>query len=136
MNFKHKKKVDTMVKYVNEHNGWTIVGWFRRGEVQDASTEGASADAVKTKLHIALLVPTRDKIRKLRDEEFNKLRIVHGATAVASGDGGDPGTVSAGSGAAPADGTATGGARIAGGRTTRNSVAAAAAATGAGGVTV
>ena len=71
----NNKKVRDMVKYINEREGWLIVGWYRRGQTKDASNEGATTAAMETKLHIVLLLPMKSNIRKLEDAEFNKLRL-------------------------------------------------------------
>ena len=68
-------QIRKMFAYVNEKGGWTIAGWFRRGEIQDVSTEGTYVMNEATTLHLSLLIPTKDTIRKLEDEEFNKLRL-------------------------------------------------------------
>lgn len=72
---KHNKTVKEMVEYFNDHGGWSIVGWFRRGKSADSSTEGATAESFATTLHISLLVPTNGDIRNLRDVEFKNMRI-------------------------------------------------------------
>jgi hypothetical protein len=59
-NFSYQKqnKFKLFVKYVNEvHNGWTIVGWFRRGILADTDHAGANANPVINP-HISLLCPT------------------------------------------------------------------------------
>lgn len=48
---------------VNEHEGWTIVGWYRKGEVVDASADPGNTDNEITSdnhpIHISFLFPTR-----------------------------------------------------------------------------
>lgn len=56
--------VSDLFSYVNEHGGWTIVGWHRPGSVQDASS-GDHIDTVGSetqKLHVALLYPTNSNL--------------------------------------------------------------------------
>ena len=73
---KHNVVIRDLVKYVNDKgNGWTVVGWFRRGESADSSTEGATAESFSTTLHISLLVPSKQEIRNLKDGEFNQRRL-------------------------------------------------------------
>ena len=60
---------------VNDHGGWTIVGWMRRGEIHDKSTLGGTAESLETKLHVVRLSPTSAEIRNLRDDAFNDLRL-------------------------------------------------------------
>ena len=78
----NNKKIKAMVEYVNQNEGWTIIGWYRRGQTKDASNETVTTEAMETSLHIVLLVPSKVSIRDLKDENFNKLRL--GAPAVAA----------------------------------------------------
>jgi hypothetical protein len=75
-----RTKIAVMSEYVNEHGGWTVAGWIRLGEVQDASNEGVKVGSETRSLHLSLLVPTAEKVRNFQDEEFNKLRIKHEGT--------------------------------------------------------
>ena len=43
--------------------------------MKDASSEGFMADAVTTKTHLSLLIPTSLKIRSLQSHVFGDLRI-------------------------------------------------------------
>ena len=76
-----RRKVVSCVEYVNNHGGWTVVGWFRQGEVADASDEGAEkVDNERVIVHISLLVPTRPEVA--RDQEYRSLLVDKEAPAV------------------------------------------------------
>lgn len=54
-----REGVQQCVDYVNQRGGWTIVCWFRQGEVADMSEEGAERIENDTvTVHISLLTPT------------------------------------------------------------------------------
>jgi hypothetical protein len=48
---------------VNQNDGWTIVGWYRKGEIVDASanqaTTGNEITSDNHPIHISSLFPTR-----------------------------------------------------------------------------
>ena len=66
--------VGTMVDYINEHGGWTVVGWFKKGEVEDSSS-GEKVESTTVSLHLSLLIPTDAKIANGKDQEFNTMKI-------------------------------------------------------------
>lgn len=68
-----RTKVPQMVTYINDHGGWTIVGWHRKGIVTSAET-GEEFVSEKTTAHITLLRPTDASV--LLDEEFQDLLIL------------------------------------------------------------
>jgi hypothetical protein len=57
-----RSHVSKLVKHVNSHDGWTIVGWTRTGTVKDASEEGnrdaEDIAAEDVKPHVTYLFPT------------------------------------------------------------------------------
>jgi len=59
----YRTSIDTMVDYVNHHDGWTIIGWCRKGRVDDVSTPGEIIESASPAFHLALLVPTSTPIR-------------------------------------------------------------------------
>lgn len=92
---KHNKAISQLADYVNSKDGWTILGWFRRGQSADSSTEGATAESQRTTLHIALLTPTNATLRKLEDDGFKNLRLTAStsdATGVVHGPNNDNNT--------------------------------------------
>ena len=69
-----RPKIRAMVQYINDNDGWTIVGWFKQGEVYDASgTEKIESSTLV--LHISLLIPTKQDIANGNDQAFNNLKI-------------------------------------------------------------
>ena len=68
-----RAEVKKMVDYVNEKCGWTVVGWFRKGEVSDASNEAEKIDNSTVTVHISLLVPTDAEVTST--DEFKALQI-------------------------------------------------------------
>ncbi len=63
--------VENVQNYVNAHGGWTIVGWFRQGEVSDEATN-KNVTSMNQILHISLLTPTNTTIDEnaLLDRQF------------------------------------------------------------------
>ena len=64
-----QKKVLTAMKYINNNGGWTIVGWFIRGEKQiedpkDDNEEDLLSDG-EVKHNICYLYPTTQDVTKL-----------------------------------------------------------------------
>ena len=71
-----RSKVKEMVDYINEKGGWTLVGWFKKGKVQDASsTQGDKIESATISLHISLLIPTDISLANGTDETFSKMKI-------------------------------------------------------------
>lgn len=61
------RKFACAVKHINKAGGWTIVGWFIRGEIDDDAKEDAESNALSDKLqyHISYLYPTTLKVEAL-----------------------------------------------------------------------
>lgn len=70
-----RKRVNTMVDFINDKGGWTIVGWFRKGELQDASTTEEKVLSAKVTFHLSLLVPTDAELLHGNNQDYNPLRI-------------------------------------------------------------
>jgi len=66
------KKVQQMVEYVNANGGWRVVGWHRRGVIQDTET-GEATLSEQSEGHLTLLVPV--DIGVLTNPDFVKLQI-------------------------------------------------------------
>ena len=68
-----RKKVKKMSNFINENGGWTMVGWFRKGEISDASNEAEKVENLIVTVHISLLVPTKTQLYE--DNAFKSKRI-------------------------------------------------------------
>jgi hypothetical protein len=73
-----RAKIEQIVQYVNNHNGWTVIGWVRRGTQVDASVTGtrASEDEITAETvspHIIRLVPTNVKMEELVEKRYKKV---------------------------------------------------------------
>ena len=69
-------KSKSITEYVNEHDGWTTVGWFRLGEKRDlGSVNAEKVESYELRIHVSLLVPTNSDIRNGKDNVFNNLKI-------------------------------------------------------------
>lgn len=70
-----KKQIKRMVKYINNKGGWTIVGWFRKGEtieeVATNDTDRVESDTVKC--HLSYLGPTDATV--LNKKEYKELLV-------------------------------------------------------------
>lgn len=64
---------DAIVQHIHDNDGWTILGWFRRGEITDASNETERVDSSTVNVHVSLLVPT--KLDLIETEEYRNLLI-------------------------------------------------------------
>lgn len=59
-----REHISATVKYVNEHSGWTVIGWVRTGAVLDVSDEGSKDRDVENiasfdqRPHISFMTPT------------------------------------------------------------------------------
>jgi len=67
-----RKKIDSMVNYINTHGGWTCVGWHRQGQIHDQSSD-EMLESSKTDGHIVRLEPSNPKV--LTDETFHLMII-------------------------------------------------------------
>lgn len=75
---KHRDAIRTCTKrivdFINEHGGWTCIGWIRTGSVQDESdTSGAMIASSEQDPHITYLYPTNIKL-PATSAEFDNLR--------------------------------------------------------------
>lgn len=80
MNERHndcRKKIKKMVEYVNNNGKWTVVGWFRKGEIVDASTNdvGLKFENTTSVLHVSLLVPSKSDVASKTDETYRAMLI-------------------------------------------------------------
>lgn len=97
-----RKRVSAMVNYINGNGGWTMVGWFRKGEtIEDVATNDTDrVESDSVVIHISYLVPTNDEI--MNNTEY-KVKLVdadqQNGTAVGGGisnnDGDDDDQISA-----------------------------------------
>lgn len=67
-----RTSIRDIVTYINTHGGWTIVGWFRKGEITDASNESERVENLTINVHLSLLIPTRQDLWE-EDEFHGKL---------------------------------------------------------------
>lgn len=54
-------------RFINENGGWTVIGWYRRGEVADASGQetGEQVASMNQPIHLAYVYPTDPRTAKL-----------------------------------------------------------------------
>jgi hypothetical protein len=65
--------ISQMVDYVNQNDGWTLVGWFKLGEVTDAANQQEKVENSEITVRISYLFPTNDNI--IKTNEFQELQI-------------------------------------------------------------
>ena len=70
-----REKIKAMVEMINSNGGWTMVGWFRKGEVKDVSSTDQKIDNDTVTPHISCLVPTRKDYAHLTNTSFNAIRL-------------------------------------------------------------
>ena len=71
-----KQKVEKIVTYVNSNCGWTVVGWFRKGQTVESEVATNDTDLVESDtviFHISCLVPTDGNI--IKQDEYKKLLV-------------------------------------------------------------
>ena len=66
-------KVKKIVKHINEHNGWTVLGWHRRGQTQKGEADDEQVLSYSTIGHCSYLQPT--DVTVLETVEFKNLMI-------------------------------------------------------------
>ncbi len=65
-----KSKWKIFEEYVNEHHGWTAVGWFQRGrELPDTVGQTDTAQKQYVSIHLCYLIPTKNGLRDLRQKK-------------------------------------------------------------------
>jgi len=80
--FRQEKQIRATAKkitgIINHNGGWTIVGWYRKGEVEDASAPtnetGAEIEGVNKPIHIAYLypsLPTKEWMPLVEEHRFD-----------------------------------------------------------------
>ena len=72
--FQNRKRITEMVDWINENDGWTIVGWFKLGETTDAANENERVETHEVTVHISYLFPTGG-YDTIDDPEFQALKI-------------------------------------------------------------
>ena len=73
-----RNSIKGIVDYVNENDGWTVIGWLRRGTQVDASSKGIKTTedeitAESVHPHIIKLFPTRVKLAELAHRRYKKV---------------------------------------------------------------
>ena len=63
-----------MVKCINANGGWMIIGWFKKGEIEDSSNlQGERVESTSCTLYISLLIPMDESICNGTDITFNNM---------------------------------------------------------------
>lgn len=72
-----RRQVNAMVDYVNTNGGWTVVGWFKKGEVKDmaAASDDVKVESDEVKMHLSLLTPTNLDLAYLRSTNIKELQL-------------------------------------------------------------
>ena len=72
-----RKQVSALVSLVNDNGGWTIVGWFRKGETVDtvvATNDTQREESTTVNVHISFMLPTNETL--LKSPQFKERQIV------------------------------------------------------------
>ena len=75
-----RRHLSIIVDYVNANGGWSVIGWFRVGMLQDAADSSQDLPRNQTELiaaetvspHISRLCPTEIDIRELQQFQLPK----------------------------------------------------------------
>ena len=79
--------IENVVDYVNDNGGWTVVGWYKRGVINDRSLLEANStqhpsnnqdstnevDAGQLSYHVVQLLPTNQDMHQRGNESFREL---------------------------------------------------------------
>ena len=62
------------MKYINENGGFTVIGWYKCGEINDISNEESQNEVESSDIgyHIVSIVPTNREI--VKRTEFNNMK--------------------------------------------------------------
>ena len=70
--FDISEKIDECIDYINDNEGWTVFGWFKRGNINDQSgdksEDGNDIDSGDVNYHIVHMYPK--KLSCLENTEF------------------------------------------------------------------
>ena len=60
--------------HINDNGGFTVIGWYKKGSINDISTEESDNQVESSEMgyHIVSITPTNKTI--LENEEYKKLR--------------------------------------------------------------
>ena len=74
--FSLQKAADDVVKYINDNGGFTIIGWYKRGEINDVSNDDSQNDVESSDIgyHIVSIFPTNRSVvnrMELKNKQFD-----------------------------------------------------------------
>lgn len=72
--FKLEKCIQAIIEFINLNGGFTVIGWYKRGEINDVSNEDSQNEVESSEVgyHIVHIQPT---VRAVIDlEEFKNLQ--------------------------------------------------------------
>ena len=72
--FKLQDCIDAVVKYINDNGGFTVLGWYKRGEINDSSNDDSENQVQSSEMgyHVVSMKPTNFHV--LNRAEFKKLK--------------------------------------------------------------
>lgn len=75
--FSLQKAADDVVEYINDNGGFTVIGWYKRGEINDVSNEESQNDVESSDIgyHIVHMYLTNREVAKRTDLEAMKFDI-------------------------------------------------------------
>ena len=68
-----RRKWERLVQYINNHGGWTLVGWCMLGDHYDAAGGSDKVQNFETRIHLSMVQPTNEI--RADDVEVNRLKI-------------------------------------------------------------
>jgi hypothetical protein len=66
-----RKQWAEATEYINEHGGWTLVGWFMLGDHHDAANPNEKVQNFQISLHLSSLQPTKSSV--VEEDGYRKL---------------------------------------------------------------
>ena len=56
--------IDKVIGFINDHDGFTVVGWYKRGEINDSSNEESNNQVESSEIafHIISIMPKNKRL--------------------------------------------------------------------------
>ena len=64
--FRLQECIDNVIKWINDDGGFTVIGWYKRGEINDVSNDDSQNQVESSEIvyHIVSIYPTKLDILK------------------------------------------------------------------------
>lgn len=73
--FRHREFIKKMVQFININGGWTIIGWYQKGQILDSTSDTEKIDNDHFHLHLVSVFPTDYVSNIQKNKHYKKLQI-------------------------------------------------------------